>query len=303
MTAKPRNETVGFIGLGKMGEGMARNLIEKGHSLVVYDVVEAKNRMFADMGATVGEGPADVARQASIVITMVDTTQQSQDVTVLPGGIIDTAQPGDSVICMSTIDPLVVREMHATLAEKGIGMIDSPVTGMIKGANEGKLNAYVGGDVEVLERVRHVLEGMTKEINHAGGIGQGLAIKLINNMLYHVTSIAAIEALVLGAKAGIDPKVMKDVIGRSTGNSPAFQYRADRIIRRDWDGPRLDVSIKDMEIELSLGKAFGVQLHMPAAALQVFRMGAAHGMGDDDASRIVELYEYICQTRVGGDDS
>lgn len=298
---KPRSDTVGFIGLGKMGEGMARNLLEKGHSLVVYDVVEAKNRLFAGMGATVGKGPADVARQAAIVITMVDTTEQSFDVITRKGGILDTAQSGDTVICMSTIDPLAVREMHDILAAKGIGMIDSPVTGMIKGANEGRLNAYVGGDVEVLDRVRHVLEGMTKEINHAGGIGQGLAIKLINNMLYHVTSIAAIEALVLGAKAGIAPEVMKDVIGRSTGNSPAFQYRADRIIRRDWDGPRLDISIKDMELELSLGKAFGVPLHMPAAALQVFRMGAAHGMGSDDASKIVELYEYICQTRVGGE--
>lgn len=289
MSAKPRNEAVGFIGLGKMGDGMARNLLEKGHSLVVYDVVEEKNRLFADRGATVAEGPADVARQASIVITMVDTTQQSRDVIVNPGGIIDAAQDGDTVICMSTIDPLAVREMHATLAEKGVGMIDSPVTGMIKGANEGTLNAYVGGAPDVLDRCRHVLASMTKEINHAGEIGQGLAIKLINNMLYHVSSVAAIEALVLGAKAGLDPKVMKDVIGRATGNSPAFQYRADRIIRRDFDGPRLDISVKDMELELSLGKSFGVPLHMPAAALQIFRMGAAHGMGADDASRIVEL--------------
>ncbi len=302
MPSTQRHETVGFIGLGKMGEGMARNLLEKGHSLVVYDIVEAKNQMFAEMGATVANGPADVARQSSIVITMVDTTQQSQDVTVLPGGIIDAAEPGDIVICMSTIDPLIVREMHSTLAQKGVDLIDSPVTGMIKGANSGTLNAYVGGDTEVLDRCRPVLESMTKEINHAGGIGQGLAIKLINNMLYHVSSIAAIEALVLGAKAGIDPQVMKDVIGQATGNSPAFQYRADRVIRRDWDGPRLDISIKDMELELSLGKAFGVPLHMPAAALQVFRMGAAHGMGDDDASKIVELYEYICQTKVGKEE-
>lgn len=303
MPSKSRNETVGFIGLGKMGEGMAKNLLKKGHSLVVYDIVDEKNRMFEGLGAVVAVGPADVARQASIVITMVDTTQQSQDVIVNPGGIIDEAQPGDIVMCMSTIDPMAVREMHATLAEKGVGMIDSPVTGMIKGANEGKLNAYVGGETETLEKCRHVLEAMTKEINHAGGSGQGLVIKLINNMMYKVSSIVAIEALVLGSKAGIDPKVMKDVIGRSTGNSPAFQYRADRIIRRDYDGPRLDISVKDMELELSLGKAFGVPLILPSVALQVLRMGTAHGMGDDDASKIVELYEYICRTKVGDKDA
>lgn len=300
MTGKQRSETVGFIGIGKMGTGMARNLLEKGHSLVVYDVVEEKNQEFAGLGAKVGEGPADVARQASIVIVMVDTTQQSQDVIVNPGGIIDTAQAGDIVMCMPTIEPIVVREMHKILAEKNIGMIDSPVTGMIKGANEGTLRAYVGGDAETLDRCRHVLESMTQEIIHCGGIGQGLAMKLINNMLYHVSSIAAIEALVLGTKAGLDPKAMKDVIGRSTGNSAAFQYRADRIIRQDYDGPRLDVSVKDMELELSLGKSFGVPLFMPSVALQVFRMGAAHGMGSDDASKIVELYEHICRAKVSG---
>ena len=302
MAQTPRNETVGFIGLGKMGTGMARNLLEKGHSLVVYDVLDAKNREFAGLGASVASGPADVARQAGIVIVMVDTTQQSQDVIVNPGGIADQAQSGDIVICMPTIDPMAVRQMAATLSEKGVGMIDSPVVGMIKGANEGTLRAYVGGEAETLDRCHHVLDSMTKEIIHCGGIGQGLAMKLINNMMYHVSSIAAIEALVLGAKAGIDPAVMKDVIGRSTGNSAAFQYRADRIIRRDYDGPRLDISVKDMELELSLGRAFGVPLFLPAAALQVFRMGAANGMGDDDASRIVELYEHICRAKVPGED-
>ena len=139
---------------------------------------------------------------------------------------------------------------------------------------------------------------MTQEIIHVGGIGQGLAMKLINNMLYHVSSIVAIEAMVLGAKAGLDPQVMKDVIGRSTGNSAAFQYRADRIIRRDFDGVRLDISVKDMELELSLGKSFGVPLLLPAIALQIFRMGSASGMGSDDATGIVRIYENICRTMI-----
>ena len=139
---------------------------------------------------------------------------------------------------------------------------------------------------------------MTQEIIHVGGIGQGLAMKLINNMLYHVSSIVAIEAMVLGAKAGLDPQVMKDVIGRSTGNSAAFQYRADRIIRRDFDGVRLDISVKDMELELALGKSFGVPLLLPAIALQIFRMGSASGMGSDDATGIVRIYENICRTMI-----
>jgi 3-hydroxyisobutyrate dehydrogenase len=303
MAVAARDETVGFIGLGQMGIGMATNIRKAGLPMVVYDIDAAKNRKMAELGARVGEGPADVARQARIVITMVDTTQQSLDVIVRPRGIIDEAQKGDIVMCMSTIDPVVVREMHDTLAAKGIGMIEAPVVGMVKGAIEGKLRAYVGGATETLDACRHVLDPITQEIIHVGGIGQGLTMKLINNMLYHVSSIAAIEAIVLGVKAGLDPQVMKDVIGRSTGNSAAFQYRADRIIRRDFDGIRLDISVKDMELELSLGKSFEVPLLLPAIALQVFRMGSANGMGSDDATGIVRIYEHICRTVAAKNES
>lgn len=296
-----RGATVGFIGLGQMGMGMATNLRKAGVPLVVYDIDKAKNDAMAELGAIVATGPADVARQAGIVCTMVDTNEQSQDVIVRPGGILDAAQAGDIVMCMSTIDPVTVREMHDILAEHGVRMIESPVVGMVKGAVAGTLRAYVGGEAEVVEACRHVFEPMTQEVIHVGGIGQGLAMKLINNMLYHVSSIAAIEAMVLGVKAGLDPEVMKDVIGRSTGNSAAFQYRADRMIRRDFDGVRLDISVKDMELELSLGKSFGVPLLLPAIALQVFRMGSASGMGSDDATGIVRIYEQICQTKIGED--
>ncbi|WP_108263303.1 NAD(P)-dependent oxidoreductase [Mangrovicoccus ximenensis] len=295
-----RTRTVGFIGLGQMGMGMARNLAKGGLSLAVYDIDPDRNAEMAALGASVAEGPADVARQASIVITMVDTNEQSQDVITRPGGIIDAACPGDIVMCMSTIDPVTVRQMHDRLAESGVRMIEAPVVGMIRGAVNGTLRAYVGGAPEDVAACAHVFEPMTEEVIHVGGIGQGLAMKLINNMLYHVSSIAAIEAMMLGVKAGLDPQVIKDVIGRSTGNSAAFQYRADRMIRRDFNGVRLDISVKDMELELSLGKSFGVPLILPAAALQVFRMGSAAGMGSEDATAIVRIYEQICGTIIGG---
>ncbi|AJE49143.1 NAD(P)-dependent oxidoreductase [Celeribacter indicus] len=293
-----RADRIGFIGLGQMGMGMARNLCRAGLPLVACDIDPAKTAEIAGEGAAVAESPADVAAAARIVITMVDTDAQSRDVIVGPGGIVGAARPGDIVICMSTIDPLSVREMHDTLAAQGIGMIEAPVVGMIRGATEGTLRAYVGGAAETLDACRHVLDPMTREIIHVGGIGQGLAMKLINNMLYHVSSIAAIEAMMLGHRAGLDPKVMKEVIGRSTGNSAAFQYRADRIIRRDFDGVRLDISVKDMELELSLGKSFGVPLLLPALALQVFRMGSANGMGSEDATGIIRIYEDICRTMI-----
>lgn len=269
MTNSARDDAVGLIGLGAMGAGMALNILKGGLPLVVYDIDDAKNRRLEAEGATVADGPADVARRARVVITMVDTTAQSEEVTVAPGGVIDAAAAGDAVICMSTIDPMAVRRMGETLAAKGVGMIDAPVSGMIKGANEGTLRAFVGGDAATLEQCRRALAPMTSEIVHVGGLGQGLAMKLINNMMYKVNSIAAIEGMVLGVKAGLDPEMIRDVIGRSTGNSVAFQYRADRMIERNFEGVRLDISYKDLELETGLGRSLKMPLFLPNVAMQV----------------------------------
>jgi 3-hydroxyisobutyrate dehydrogenase len=301
MDTQTRNNTIGFIGLGNMGSGMAANLIKAGFALVVYDVNAKRNQQLGELGAKVGSGPADVARQASIVITMADTTAQSEEIIVQGGGIIDAAQAGDLVICMSTIDPVAVRKMSEMLAAKGAAIIDAPVSGGHAGANEGTLRTFVGGDAANLERVRHILKPMTSIVFHVGGLGQGMTMKLINNMLYKVSSIAAIEGMVLGVKAGLDPKMMLEVIGQSTGQSPAFKYRAERMISRNFDGIRLDISHKDMVLETSLGRSLKVPLLLPNVALQVFEMGRAAGLGDKDATSIVTIYEQITGVKVGKD--
>jgi 3-hydroxyisobutyrate dehydrogenase len=298
MSGTARNNTVGFIGLGMMGGPMATNILKAGHPLLVYDIDPEKNARLAELGAKVGNGPADVAKQARIVVTMVDTTEQSEEVTVLEGGIIDGAQSGDAVLCMSTIDPMMVKKMHEKLSAKGIGIIDAPVTGMVKGATEGTLKAF-GGDAATLDSCRPVLEAMTSEIIHVGSLGHGLVLKLINNMLYKVNSIVAIEAMALGVKAGLDPEVMLDAIGRSTGNSVAFQYRAQRMIKRDFEGIRLDISYKDMVLETSLGRSLQVPLLLPNVCLPIFEMGRAAGLGNNDATALVKIYEQITGVTVG----
>jgi 2-hydroxy-3-oxopropionate reductase len=151
MSSQPREKTVGFVGLGMMGGPMAENILQKGYPLVAYDIDQRKLEHFVGLGAQAGSGPAHVARRASRVVSMVDTTAQAEEVFVAPGGCIETAQPGDVIITMSTIDPMAVKRMHQKLAEKGIDIIDAPVTGMEKGAKEGTLKAYVGGDPAPLE--------------------------------------------------------------------------------------------------------------------------------------------------------
>ena len=291
MSSQPREKTVGFVGLGMMGGPMAENILKKGHPLVAYDIDKQKLERFVGLGAQGGLGPADVARRASRVISMVDTTAQAEEVIVSPGGFIDTAQPGDVIITMSTIDPIAVRRMAEKLAEKKIDLIDAPVTGMEKGAIAGTLNAYVGGDPAALERARPVLESMTSSITHFGAVGQGIAMKLVNNMLMQVNRILIAEALALGAKMGLDPKQMVDTILGTTGNSVAFQYSAPRILARDFDGIRMDITYKDVELQTALAKSLGMPMFMANTALQVYQMGKAMGLGDKDGAAIVQLYE------------
>lgn len=286
-----RNTAVGFVGLGDMGAPMVANLLKGGHAVVVYDIVVAKMEQAASLGAHTATGPTDVARQASVLISMVDTTAQAEQVITGAGGFIDSAQAGDVVISMGTIDPIALQRMHATLAAKGVALIDAPVSGMDKGAREGTLKAFVGGDPAVLEQVRPVLRSMASDITHIGAIGQGCVMKMINNMLAQINRIVVAEALVLGTSAGLDPKLMFELIGKATGNSAAFQIYAPRMLAHDFKGSRMDITFKDMELQTSLGKSLKVPLFMANMAQQVCQLGRAAGYGSEDGSAVVKVYE------------
>jgi 3-hydroxyisobutyrate dehydrogenase len=291
MSKQSREQTVAFVGLGQMAGPMAENLLRKGHALVVYDIDKRKVAHFVELGARAATGPADAARQASVVISMVDTTAQAEEVIAGSDGFIQTAQPGDVIISMSTIDLMALRRLHPTLKAKGVELLDSPVTGMEKGAKEGTLNAYVGGDAQALETVRPVLQSMAAKITHFGAIGQGLAMKLINNMLFQVSRVLIMEGLALGAKAGLDPQQMVETIRGATGNSVAFEYSAPRILNREFDGIRMDITFKDVELQSGLARSLGMPMFMANAALQVYQMARAKGLGDKDAVSAIQMYE------------
>jgi 3-hydroxyisobutyrate dehydrogenase-like beta-hydroxyacid dehydrogenase len=293
VSGESREKTTGFVGLGMMGGAMAANILKAGHPLVVYDVDHQKNESFGALGAQIASGPADVARRAQIVISMVDTTAQAEEVIVGPKGFIEGATTGDVVMSMSTIDPMALQRMHQTLAAKGIDLIDAPVAGYDEGARRGTLKAYVGGKESALEKCRPVLKSMTSEIRHLGSIGQGTMMKLVNNMLAQAGRILVVEALVLGAKAGLDPQMMFEVISKSSGNSDVFQYTAPKVISRKFEGPRMDITYKDLELETQVAKALQVPMFMANVAQQVYQMGRAAGLGGEETSAIVKVYEQL----------
>lgn len=293
MGAADRKVTIGFVGIGMMGTPMAGNILKNGHPLVVHDLDRAKVDHLVSLGAQAGSGPADVARRAAVAISMVETTAQTEEVIFGPGGFVDGAQAGDLVVVMSTIEMMALRAMHARLAAKGIGLIDAPVTGMRDqgGAKAASLKCYVGGDAAALERARPVLRAMTSEITHFGAIGLGTAMKIVNNMLLQVNRVVIAEALAMGAKAGLDPQQMVETVARTTGNSVAFQYTAPRILARDFDGIRMEITAKDVDLQASLGRSLGMPMFMATVASQVHQVAKAMGLGGQDAAALVQVYE------------
>ena len=292
---------VGFIGLGAMGGPMAQNLVTHGFSLVVHDIDGAKVERLRARGAAAADSAADVAAVTERTICMVETTAQAEAVIAGERGIVQRARPGHVVACMSTIDPFVVRRLGDQLAARGIALVDAPVSGGTERAASGELSIIVGGDAGTVAACQDLFRAMGKNVFHMGGLGQGLAMKLVNNMLIQVNTVAVAEALVLGVKAGLDPQAIYDVVRVSTGNSFAFEMRVPRILKRDFSpGGTVDISFKDQELETAFAKQLGVPVLLANVTQQVYQRARAAGLNKEDGSAVVKVYEQLAGVKVGG---
>jgi 3-hydroxyisobutyrate dehydrogenase len=292
--------TVGFIGLGAMGGPMALNLVRNGFPLVVHDIDASKVEPLRARGAKVEGSPARVAAAAERTICMVETTAQAEAVIAGEQGIVRGALPGHIVICMSTIDPLVATRLEHALAAQGLEMLDAPVSGGTERAASGALSIIAGGAASTFEACRDVFQAMGRNVFHVGGPGQGLAMKLVNNMLVQVATVAIAEALVLGVKAGLDPQTIYDVVRVSTGTSFAFESRVPRILERDFrPGGTVDISFKDQELETAFAKQLGVPVLLANVSQQVYQMARAAGLNKEDGSAIIKVLERQAGVHVG----
>ena len=295
--------TVGFIGLGAMGDPMALNLVKRGFSLVVHDVDPAKAERWRTRGAALASSPADVAAKADRTICMVETTAQAEAVIAGEHGIVQRAGRGHVVICMSTIDPLVARRLGDQLAARGIAMVDAPVSGGTERAASGELSIIAGGAADTVKACDDLFRAMGRNVFHVGGLGQGLAMKLVNNMLVQVNTVAVAEALVLGIKAGLDPQTIYDVVRVSTGTSFAFETRVPRMLRRDFaPGGTVDISFKDQELETQFAKQLGVPVLLANVSQQVYQMARAAGLNKEDGSAVVKILERLAGVTVRSGD-
>lgn len=290
---------VGFIGLGAMGGPMALNLVKAGFKLVVHDIDQTKTAPLRAKGAELAGTAEAVAAEVERTIVIVETTDQAQAVIAGERGIIKGAKPGHIVLCMATIDPFAARTLADQLAAQGIAMLDAPVSGGTGRAQSGDLSVIVGGDAAVFAKCEDLFKPMGSRSFHVGPLGSGLAMKLVNNMLVQVNTVAVAEAMVLGVKAGLDPQMIYDVVRVSTGASAAWELRVPRILSGDFaPGGTIDISYKDQELETAFAKRLGVPLLLANVTQQVYQMARAKGLNKQDGSAIVKVFEQMAGVTV-----
>ena len=295
MAAEADGLAVGFVGLGLMGAPMAARLYRAGYPPTVYNRTRSKAEEFAGAagGAVrVGRRPAEVASASRIVITMVADPAALREVALAPGGILEGAREGSVLIDMSTVDPETVRAVGAAAAARGVGMLDAPVTGGVTGAEQGALTLMVGGESAVLETCRPVLQTLARTIVHLGPLGMGAAMKLVNNICSTGYFAVAAEALALGAKAGLDPARMVEVLLSGSGRSEVLVSRAPRILRGDFRPSfQLKYAAKDVGLAVAMARLAGAPVPLTTILHQLYRSAAAAGQAEQDFSALLVWLE------------
>jgi 2-hydroxy-3-oxopropionate reductase len=293
-------DTVGFIGLGIMGKPMAKNLVEAGHELVVYNRTREKAEELAGDGATVAGSPREVAERSDVVITMLPDSPQVEEVLVGEGGVLEGIKEGALVVDTSTISPVVTEELAAKVAEKGASMLDAPVSGGDVGAIEGTLSIMVGGSEEDFERARPLFEAMGKTITHVGGSGAGQVVKAANQIVVALTIEAVSEALVLGSKGGVAPEKILDVLGGGLAGNKVMEVKREKMLTHSFDpGFRIELHHKDLGIALAAGREYGVTLPVTAVVDQMLQELRMRGRGDRDHSALLTLIEDSSGHQIG----
>lgn len=287
-------DPVGFVGLGNMGLGMARNILKAGFSLIAHDAREAPLRVIEGMGGQVVRRPREVSERARITFVVVLNYPQIEEVVLGEQGLQEGVKPGDVIVLMSTVSPVQVKEMAQKLGSRKVQILDAPISGGKEGAEAGTLSIMAGGDKSVFDRCLPFFQAMGKSVYHLGPLGSGMSMKLVNNLLVAVNGLAVAEAMVLGRKAGLDPQTMLEIIPKSAGDSWMFRNRAPQMVSRDFTcRGELDILVKDLGYVLQMGQSLKTPLFLSAVAREIFLLASGMGWGREDDSAVVKAIEKI----------
>lgn len=291
---------IGFIGLGIMGRPMAKNLLKAGYSLTVYDYnLDAVNDL-VEAGANRADSSAELAAKADLVMTMLPNSPHVKAAVLNAGGVKDAARPGTIFVDMSSINPIASREIAQALAEKGIEMLDAPVSGGEPKAVDGTLSFMVGGKREIFDKVRPILEKMGASVVLCGSIGAGNVTKLCNQIVVAANIAGLAEALMLGQKAGVDPQVIFQAIRGGLAGSTVMEAKAAMMIQRNFKpGFRIDLHIKDLNNVMDASQAVDSPTPLTAQLLEMMKNLHCFGEGGLDHSGLARYYERLANTEFG----
>ena len=294
------NERVGFVGLGIMGQGMARNLLNAGYSVRVWNRTSSRMDPLIEAGATAGANPADVAANCDIIVVCVSDTPDVEEVILGQNGILSGVQAGALVIDCSTISPQATIDIAEQLNAKGVKMLDAPVSGGSEGAANGTLSIMIGGPEDQVERARGVFEAMGNTITHVGKQGAGQTVKLVNQILVVGNCLAMCEALIFAQAGGVDLERCLNAVTGGAAGSWMLANRGPQIIERDWrPGFTINLQQKDVRLIMQEADALGVPVLLSGQVFSLYRTLQQAGLGEEGNHALVKALENLSGVQVG----
>ncbi len=290
---------IGFIGLGIMGKPMAKNLLKAGYPLVVYDVNPAPVKELAAAGAEAASSAKEVAQKTDVVITMLPNSPHVKAAVIGPNGVLEGTKPGMIIVDMSSIAPLAAREVATKAAEKGVEMLDAPVSGGEPKAIDGTLSIMVGGKKEIFEKCQGFLSKMGTSVVLCGNVGAGNTTKLANQIIVALNIAAMSEALVLGAKAGVNPETIFTAIRGGLAGSAVLEAKVPMVLSGNFKpGFRIELHIKDLANAMDTAHELGVPLPLTSQVMEIMQALKVEGKAGNDHSGIVQFYEKLAKIEV-----
>jgi 2-hydroxy-3-oxopropionate reductase len=290
---------IAFVGLGIMGKPMSKNLLKAGHSVVVFDVAPSPVADVVAAGGTAAKSSKEAASQADVIITMLPDGPEVEAAVLGPGGILEGAAKGSTVVDMSSISPVVAQKVGAACAAKGVEFLDAPVSGGEPKAIEGTLAIMVGGDAKTFEKIEPILKNMGASVTLTGPVGAGNVTKLANQIMVACNIAAMGEALTLATKAGLDPEVVFNAVKGGLAGSTVLNAKAPMVISRNFQpGFRIALHQKDLRNALLAAESMKVSLPLTGAVQNMLMALMNDGKGSLDHSAIVTFVEKMAGVEI-----
>ena len=291
---------IGFIGLGVMGHGMAKNLLQNGFHVTVYDRSKEAVGSLLPFGAQLAASPRQLAQVSDVVITMLPTVAAEEEVIFGEHGVLVGASPGTVLIEMSTVPPQIPRRAAKSGAVCGIEVLDAPVSGGTARAENGTLTIMVGGAEETFRRCLALLHTLGDKVYHAGEIGSGASMKIVNNLMLGINMVGVAEALHLAKSLGLKPQAVFEIAQMSSGESYALKAKVPRAIQKHHSGKTkaepgspIDLQHKDLAIACQIGHSNGLNMDLTSFVLSIYELAQKMGAGREDISAMIELWPQL----------